>query len=335
MLRGGLIVANADCARRTFATAFQKLGQELFPGYEFRKLPAGSPILTNQQFNASTWRRKPDVLALGNGVREFMLLIPDDDAGRAWQKGDLSNEPLFQLMANVYLYATDKQRATLKGDTHVVLPDEKATATKTVEVARVKHAGNWDPEPAGWERLSAVLRNGRKVDLKTTTGRAVGPRVGRPEDRPPDRHRAFEPSGRPEEGDQGLRRGRRHADRRRGRGFERVRVVGRAGVRPTSLGPEAAGGLSEPLASADKAYQLDGKPPGRVEYRDYARSKIVGSLDGPRIRATTVNGRQAVFYSPDDLSTGLVGQPVDGVVGYAPATATDLMTRLVLNAAGK
>jgi len=36
-----------------------------------------------------------------------------------------------------------------------------------------------------------------------------------------------------------------------------------------------------------------------------------------------------VIYSREDLSVGLVGQAVDGIVGYSPATATSLMTRIL------
>ena len=43
----------------------------------------------------------------------------------------------------------------------------------------------------------------------------------------------------------------------------------------------------------------------------------------------SVNGKLAVIYSPEDLSGGLVGQPVDGINGYDPATATLLMTRIL------
>jgi hypothetical protein len=39
----------------------------------------------------------------------------------------------------------------------------------------------------------------------------------------------------------------------------------------------------------------------------------------------------AVIYSAEDLTTGLVGQQVDGIYGYTPACATEIMRRLVLN----
>ena len=43
-------------------------------------------------------------------------------------------------------------------------------------------------------------------------------------------------------------------------------------------------------------------------------------------------GRFGVFYSREDLSTGLVGQSVDGIYGYEPATATRLMRAMLLYA---
>ena len=43
-----------------------------------------------------------------------------------------------------------------------------------------------------------------------------------------------------------------------------------------------------------------------------------------------LNGRDAVYFSAEDLSVGLVGQNVDGIVGYQPDLATTLMERMIL-----
>ena len=40
-----------------------------------------------------------------------------------------------------------------------------------------------------------------------------------------------------------------------------------------------------------------------------------------------------VIYSREDLSAGLVGQAVDGIVGYDPASATALMSHILSYAA--
>jgi hypothetical protein len=38
-----------------------------------------------------------------------------------------------------------------------------------------------------------------------------------------------------------------------------------------------------------------------------------------------------VYFSREDLSAGLVGEPVDGIVGYDPNTATHLMAAMLMN----
>jgi len=44
-----------------------------------------------------------------------------------------------------------------------------------------------------------------------------------------------------------------------------------------------------------------------------------------------MNGRPGIYFSPADLSTGMVGTPVDGVVGYSPATSIELVRRIILS----
>jgi hypothetical protein len=65
-----------------------------------------------------------------------------------------------------------------------------------------------------------------------------------------------------------------------------------------------------------------------------ARRTLHGQAKGPRLRGVKVAGRTAVYYSPDDLSTALVGQDVDGILGYAPATAAAIVQHILVQAAG-
>jgi hypothetical protein len=89
------------------------------------------------------------------------------------------------------------------------------------------------------------------------------------------------------------------------------------------------------LLPADHSlYQLDGKPIP-ISYRKYARKLLVGNIKTGRLMGIEVNNRLAVIFSREDLSAGLVGQSVDGVMGYSPQTATDLMGSIVLSAAPK
>ena len=77
-------------------------------------------------------------MGLTNGVRELMVLIPDADASRAWQSRSVtSREELFQMGADVFLYAVDKKNLLTKGRSYIVYPDPKIVATKKIRVARV------------------------------------------------------------------------------------------------------------------------------------------------------------------------------------------------------
>ena len=71
--------------------------------------------------------------------------------------------------------------------------------------------------------------------------------------------------------------------------------------------------------------------PGPVDYRRFDRDRR--ALHVPQLRGADLDGRTAVIVSPQDLSVGLVGMPIDGVAGYAPADATKLVTAVIAYAA--
>src|SRR5258706_4381493 len=136
----------------------------MFPMYEFRKVPADPPIYTRQQFLRKNWKNPPSVMALSNGTRELMITLPNADIARNWQQGTyLGKEETFQVMNGIVLYAVDRQNLKYKGGTHVVRVDPAAAGAgagseRVLKVARLEFAGNWNPEPAGWPRLSAILQ---------------------------------------------------------------------------------------------------------------------------------------------------------------------------------
>ena len=56
----------------------------------------------------------------------------------------------------------------------------------------------------------------------------------------------------------------------------------------------------------------------------------MGNLKAPRLNAIEIEGRPAVFYSREDLTEGMVGEPIDGISGYTPQTAIEMMRNMVL-----
>jgi len=329
--QGGLILGNADCGKEIFNRAFRRLGSQMFPKYEFRDLPADHAIYTEQTYQASKWKNKPKVQGLSNGVRELMLLLPDGDAGRAWQtRADRTREELFQLGANVFLYAIDRQNLRVKGETYVVR-DKGGPTDKSLKVARLTIGDNPDPEPGGWRRLATVLKNDHKVALAVEPAAAdaklsaAGAKVA---------HLTGTGKFKLD-----------NATRQ-----ELIEFVKNGGT----LVVDAAGGstpfadaaeaelaamfgqawteaLKRPLPPDHPVYNVPGVKVEQFRYRQFAR-KMVGELRGPRVRGVKMGDRVGVFYSREDLSAGLVGQPVDGIIGYDVNTATPVMRSILLYA---
>jgi len=84
------------------------------------------------------------------------------------------------------------------------------------------------------------------------------------------------------------------------------------------------------LPPSSELYNLPFDKIEEVRYRQFTRKISVGDLRYPRIKAIAVKGRPAVFFSREDLSAGIVGEPIDGIAGYEPASATALMRALVM-----
>jgi hypothetical protein len=327
---GGLVLGHADCAGRAFAASFRKLGAELFPRYEFRELPADH-VIYNGVFPREKWKNKPSVLGLSNGVRELMLLLPQSDPGRAWQSKMVGGrEEHWQLGADIFFYAAERRNLRYRGESHLVTADPKVETSRDVPVARLEYAGNWNPEPGGWRRLANVLHNEQRVKLAVREVKLGEGKLG-------SDVRLAHLTG-------------TSAFKLTGAQRNELRKFVEAGG---SLLIDAAGGsaafadaadaevhalfpnakpavlpLSHPLYSSGKSKLLN------VTYRAFAQKAVAGSTRVPRLQAVTVGGRAAVFVSREDLSTGIVGHPVDGVIGYDPRSATDIVSRVVLYAAG-
>jgi hypothetical protein len=72
----------------------------------------------------------------------------------------------------------------------------------------------------------------------------------------------------------------------------------------------------------------------RVEYRPYAL-QVFGTRDtNPRIQGMSVAaGKQPqILFSREDISNGLLNQPVWGVIGYSAASGRNLLANVVQHA---
>ncbi len=319
---GGIIVGHADCDSIAFAEGFRKLGQAMFPGETFRQLPADHPVFRNENYPGRLWNPTPKLEALDNGARVRMLLIPSGDPAATWQTQSFPNMKRYtfgQMMMDIYLYAVDKQGLRTKGESFIVTRHENTPAKYKARIARVSYAGNWDPEPGGWPRLANIMHNDDSVDLLVDTV---------------------------ELGKGQLTHDYQLADIT-GTGTFTLDTTQRAELKKFVEGGgtllmDAAGGKTAFSVSAmeqliktfpgtatpavlpltSQVYAM-GDPIKEVGYREFARTTL-GSMRRPQLRGIENGGRIGVFVSDEDLSVGLVGQPVDGIVGYDPKSAAHL-----------
>ncbi|HEX8339557.1 MAG TPA: DUF4159 domain-containing protein [Tepidisphaeraceae bacterium] len=329
---GGLIIGNADVGKNDFAKSFRDLAKELFPAYEFTQLQnkGDHPLLSNQLSKMATWKRKPRIDAISNGARLLMVLIPADDFSKVLQRRDLSKEEVYYFIANAFFYSVDKQQARYKGDTHAVRKDEKKTPTTTAKIARLKYSGNWDPEPGGWQRLGAVTHNqdNLALDVKSVElgkdaldGYKIAHLTGT------DRFELTDPQ--------------RDAIKKfvAAGGLLVIDACGGVGEfdaavqsEMTKIFPSEAGQITSTLPKEFAVYAEKLEP----KYRVFSLTKLGADATKFRLRGIKVADKLGVLYSSEDLSTGLVGMHVDGIVGYDPDVATELMRRVVkLKQAGK
>jgi hypothetical protein len=331
--QGGMLLLNANGGNREFTASVKKMAAEMFPDIgEFRELPTDHPILKSEQFQGSEWKDPPVILGLSNGVRELMILLPKADPSRAWQAQlTSSRETMFELGGDLLLYASGKRNIREKGETYIVEPSPRVKTTRSLKVARIQYDGMWDPEPGGWWRLAAVMHNRDRLDLQVEPV-ALGPQSNLSDFKVAH----LTGSGHIKLGlDAWIQL---HSFVQNG-GTLIIDAAGgsqtfaqdiRTGLASAFL--DDANQVDQPLRAGHVLYTEVGSKIDEVGYRAYARHVLTQDLKMPRIRGIKVGDRIGVFFSAEDISAGLVGEPVDGIVGYDPASATALMEHMILYA---
>ncbi len=163
VLQGGTILSVAECSGTAFTQAMRKAYQKILPNYELKAVPADHPFY-HLQYDL---QGKARLSMITNGVRP-MVIHAEADLARPWQAQNHRSEAwAYQTAANIYLYQTDKAKLRNRGVSH--WPAESEAATQhTVKVARIKYAGNYDPEPLAWQRFGRKLATETGVKVQVT-----------------------------------------------------------------------------------------------------------------------------------------------------------------------
>ncbi|GIW74969.1 MAG: hypothetical protein KatS3mg104_0032 [Phycisphaerae bacterium] len=327
VLRGGLILGIADQSNEGFSRSFISIMTELFPPYEFRTIESSHPIFQHQQFRSSTWKRPIQLSGLSNGSREFALLIRVGDLGRAWSFRQQSTRPeAFEFMANLYLYSIDQNHPPLYTRSRWITPDPSITPKRVVNITRIRYNGNWDPEPAGWQRLSAWMHNQDQTELILGVDSLDSPDFANSSLAHITGSSAFVLT---DEERAGLRRffengGTLLADATSGS----ESFINSLTEELLRIFPTAGEQLLKPVSPDDPIFKEWKTPLSSLNVRPWV-SKQDPTAATPRLFTVRKDDQVRVVFSHLDISSGLIGRHFDGIYGFAPEASMTLMRQLL------
>jgi len=320
---GGLLFTNADADSAAFTSFVNDLAKRMYPQYEMRDLPPDHAIYS--MVYKMTSKNNPPMRGLSNGTRMLIIHSPTDLASR-WQNTHPRSKPAaYQMGANLYVYATGKQVPRNRLDTPIV-PDTPGNAIGSFSIARVKHAGDWDPEPAAWGRMARWFRRETSIALNVVPTELS--KLNR--NTTPFAHLTARASWKPSE-----------AELQAIRTF--VREGGLLFLDPCGGAPDVAGALQRDIAQAafpdvaprdasDKDQFIAGTGDGMDEIvKPTARVYAVEMLENkvPPLQVIGV-GKGWIVVSKLDVVTALLGTSTWGIMGYDYAYAQSLMKNLIL-----
>lgn len=322
---GGMVFCNCDGSSQRFRSAMIRLGERVVKKrYEFHLLTAKNPL-----FNMQPWYHFYfPILGLSNGIRELWL-VSTLDLARVWQARFYSQKRCWEFPLNLYLYATGKGFLGNRLQS-LYIPKSHRSVSRSITMGELKYSGNWNPEPGAWPRMAALARRNfhTRLKIQTVTSRQLNAAdiallhlAGTGEVNFSNAQIAAI----------------RHYIASGGMLFAES-VGGKPAFTDSIIRLMAALYPGLPLQTLPMNGSIyTGKMPGgidavKVQYRrtamaGYAKSK-------PDLLGLKKSGRWVLVYSPDDITSGLLGTTTCGIKGYMPKSAQALARNIILYAAG-
>lgn len=320
---GGLLFLQADGEATAEFDAFANhLCERLFPQYPLKDVP-GTHVLYDLLYKVNP---KPPLKYVSNGVRALVVYSPKDIA-QYWQvRDEAKHENIFQLGANLFLYSAGKREFRNRLESPYVSPPETAPPLGTVRVARLKYAGNWDPEPGAWRRFGNwfARQTGTglqvlEVELKSLQpGQArvahlTGTGTLRPSNAEVTALKRFVEAG----------------------GVVLIDASGASAAFTKSVKEALLARAfpdGSPQTPSTRHPLLRTGPPGmddlrRPRMRPYAQEKLTGRPSGGLQVMQVGNGH--VVITPIDVTSGLLGTQTWGIYGYHPSFAQSVVKNVI------
>ena len=321
---GGLLVVNIEGRSARFTRTVHRLAQELFPHESLERVPPDHDLV-RLLFDTGNRGAVP-VMVVRHAARDLMLLLPRD-WGMDFQRDDSPGDSLpWKLMTN--LYAAVTERGVLSNRlVHPGVKRQPRSPVGAVRVVRGTYDGHRCLEPRAWEPLADHLFNvsGRELEIVEKPLESIG------EARAALVHLS------------GVDAVELSADQlgalqnfARAGGTVLIETLGGRGMFAPDLQRqlgEFLGQTAAPLTDHSALISGAGLEAGqdcrRVRYRPFSVAEFsAGSRS--RLTAFWLEGRPAIVLSHEDLSLGALGLRRWSVHGYAPTSARQLLTNLIL-----
>ncbi len=322
---GGMVFSTADGGGKGFSTAMEKLAAEIVENkYEIKKLDQKHALFTGELWQPV--KNPPNMWVMSNGVRD-MWIHSNEDLGASWQMRRTATEAHFVVPANIAFYAIGREKMRSKLQTlNILAAAEKAV--RTIQVARVDHMGNADPEPGAWRRMVKLAQADFRTDLRVTkvTFAQLDPKIFK--------IAHMTGSTRFTVAAADIAALKAYLD---GGG---TLFVDSAGGSPEFT--NSARAMLKDVYGKDSLSPLapdhpiilgnfpDGGDVSEVKFRKFGNLKLGSGVRSPRLEGITVKDRMMVILSPHDISSGFMGTTTWGNVGYMPESAQDIARNILL-----
>jgi hypothetical protein len=164
---GGMLVCVPEGKSTMPVIASMKaLAEEVAPGSEGKRREGGKGE-THPFYNLFAGVEKPVPTVTYAGKLRPLVVIVEKDIGRDLQMNKIADREAFDLLDNIYLYAAGRNAKRPRIAANYVKQENASPKTK-LSVARIKYAGDYDPEPLAMGQLKAIMANDHNVDLKVS-----------------------------------------------------------------------------------------------------------------------------------------------------------------------
>ncbi len=304
--------------------SFRQLIERLYPDRELKDVPDDHPIYNlHQKLNPGVRIRMID-----NGIRPLIIWFTKDIGG-ALQANDIGRRGSFTALNNLYLYTVglNPRRTRLQRD--YIVPEQTENLPRKVQVARLKHNGAYNPEPAALPQLKALLARDHATQMNIDTID--------PTELSTQRIAFLTTLGEAKLTDQQAQAIRQWLERGGTLWLDAAGGSEKAARNAQELLKQIMPkGASAPMPLSSSSPIISGKglkdgyDNHRIEFRYFALREM-GPVMTPRLQAVRINDRPAIIFSPEDITAGLAGIEDWGIFGYTIPSARHLVVNSILN----